>query len=112
MILSICSVIFLLGGFVFLTGGCVGILRLPDFYTRMHPAGKLDSMGSLLVIIGLSLYLLIDPNLLKILTALKMILISVFIYLSSPTATHCIVDSAMRAGLEPWKKGGQEWPGR
>lgn len=105
MILEIASVILILTGLIFFTGGSIGILRLPDFYTRMHPAGKLDSMGGLLVILGVATHLLGDLNLTNILTAIKVLLIAVFIYLSSPTATHCIVDAAFRAGLEPWKKG-------
>jgi len=104
MILDLVCILFVLGGLLFFTGGSIGIIRLPDFYTRMHPAGKLDSMGSLLVIIGLFLYILKIPNLLNVLTGLKIVLIAVFVYLSSPTATHCIVDAAMRAGLESWRK--------
>lgn len=105
MIVNIASAVLILMGLVFFTGGSVGILRLPDFYTRMHPAGKLDSMGGLLLILGVATYLLGELNLLNILTSVKVLLIAVFIYLSSPTATHCIVDAAFRAGLEPWKKG-------
>jgi len=104
MILDIVCIIFVLGGLLFFTGGSVGIIRLPDFYTRMHPAGKLDSMGSLMVIIGLFVYIMETPNLLNALTGLKIVLIAVFMYLSSPTATHCIVDAAMRSGLKPWEK--------
>jgi hypothetical protein len=40
---------FLFGLFFFF-GGAVGILRFPDFYTRLHPAGKLDTMGSLFML--------------------------------------------------------------
>ncbi|MFN3535260.1 MAG: monovalent cation/H(+) antiporter subunit G [Desulfatiglandales bacterium] len=103
MLLALSSLLIILG-MVFLLGGSVGILRLPDFYTRMHPAGKLDSMGSLLVNLGVAIYVALDFNLANLLTSIKVLLIAVFIYLSSPTATHCIVDAAIRAGLEPWKK--------
>ena len=47
---------FLICGLIFFSGGCVGILRLPDFYTRLHAAGKLDTLGSLLMVFGLALY--------------------------------------------------------
>jgi multicomponent Na+:H+ antiporter subunit G len=94
----------LLFGLVFLTGGVVGILRFPDFYTRLHPAGKLDTLGSLLMIAGMVLYHLHHLELSSVLVSTKMILIVVFIFLSSPTATHSIVDAGMRAGLRPWTR--------
>jgi len=92
-------------GLVFFTGGAVGIIRMPDFYSRLHPAGKLDTLASLLVMTGLALYNLHHLDLNAVLTSLKMLLIVVFIFLSSPTATHGIVDAGVRAGLEPWRKG-------
>ena len=95
---------FLMVGLVFFAGGCVGILRLPDFYTRLHAAGKLDTLGSLMMIFGLALYSALPLTLGALLTALKLMLIVVFIFLSSPTATHSIVDAGIRAGLEPWTR--------
>lgn len=80
------------------------MLRLPDFYTRLHPAGKLDTLGSLLMMTALALFNLHEFTLSTVLTCLKLILIVVFIFLSSPTATHSIVDAGVRAGLEPWTK--------
>jgi len=94
----------LLSGLVFFSGGCVGILRLPDFYTRLHAAGKLDTLGSLLMMLGLALYCALPLSLTDVLTALKLMMIVVFIFLSSPTATHSIVDAGLRAGLEPWSR--------
>jgi multicomponent Na+:H+ antiporter subunit G len=95
----------LLFGLLFFTGGGIGLLRMPDFYTRLHPAGKLDTQGSLLMILALSLFVIKALNWGALLISLKMILIVVFIFLSSPTATHAIVDAGVRAGLEPWTKG-------
>ena len=99
-------VIFLLiFGLVFFTGGAVGILRFPDFYSRLHPAGKLDTMGSLLMMTALALFNLHHFSLGALLTSAKIILIVVFVFLSSPTAIHGIVDAGVRAGLGPWTKG-------
>jgi multicomponent Na+:H+ antiporter subunit G len=95
---------FLVIGLVFFTGGGVGILRLPDFYTRLHPAGKLDTLGSLTMMMGVAIFNLHHFTWGALLTSIKIILIVVFIFLSSPTATHSIVDAGVRAGLEPWKK--------
>jgi multicomponent Na+:H+ antiporter subunit G len=97
--------LFLFAGLFFFTAGAIGILRFPDFYSRLHPAGKLDTMGALLAIIALALFNLHHFSLGTLLTSAKIILIVVFIFLASPTATHAIVDAGVRAGLAPWTKG-------
>jgi multicomponent Na+:H+ antiporter subunit G len=83
----------------------VGIIRFPDFYSRLHPAGKLDTMGSLFMLLALAVYNLHHFSLGALLTGLKLMLIIVFIFMASPTAIHGIVDAGVRAGLAPWKKG-------
>ncbi|MDY6953504.1 MAG: monovalent cation/H(+) antiporter subunit G [Thermodesulfobacteriota bacterium] len=97
--------LLLVAGLFFFTGGAVGILRFPDFYSRLHPAGKLDTLGSLLAMIALALFNLHHFSLGALLTSLKIMLILVFVFLASPTATHAIVDAGVRAGLAPWTKG-------
>ena len=102
--MNVLVVILIVCGLVFFTGGTVGILRLPDFYSRLHPAGKLDTAGQLVLMSAMALYILQEFSLHTLLTALKMALIVVFVYITSPTATHAIVDAGVRAGLEPWTK--------
>jgi multicomponent Na+:H+ antiporter subunit G len=102
--LNILVLILLMSGLIFFTGGAVGIIRFPDFYSRLHPAGKLDTMGLFMSAIGLSLYIFSDFSLGSMMTAIKIILIVVFIFITSPTATHAIVDAGVRAGLKPWTK--------
>jgi len=99
---SILALILLIMGLIFFTGGSVGILRFPDFYSRLHPAGKLDTMGLFMTLSGMALYVLTDFSLAALLTALKIMLIVVFIFITSPTATHSIADAGMRAGLPHW----------
>ena len=89
-------------GLLFFTGGTVGIIRFPDFFSRMHPAGKLDTFGQVMTLGTLALYVAASHG--SLFTALKIVLIVVFIFLTSPTATHAIVDAGMRAGLRPWIK--------
>ena len=102
-------VIFLLAcGLFFFFAGAVGILRFPDFYSRLHPAGKLDTMGLFTSMIGVSLWVAHDGHLGSILTALKILLIVAFVFITSPTATHAIVDAGVRAGLLPWTKDSSE----
>jgi multicomponent Na+:H+ antiporter subunit G len=103
MDIIVCVLLF--GGLFFFTGGAVGLLRFPDFYSRLHPAGKLDTLGLLLAMIALALFNLHYFSLGTLLTSLKIILIVVFVFLASPTATHAIVDAGVRADLAPWTKG-------
>ncbi|NVL89938.1 MAG: monovalent cation/H(+) antiporter subunit G [Desulfobacterales bacterium] len=103
--MDIVVILFLFAGLLFFTGGAVGILRFPDFYSRLHPAGKLDTLGLLLSLISLALFNLHHFSLGALLTSLKILLIVVFVFLASPTATHAIVDAGVRAGLAPWTKG-------
>ncbi len=91
-------------GLFFFLGGAIGILRFPDFYSRLHPAGKLDTMGQFAAMLGMAIYLLNDLSLGSVLTALKIVLIVVFVFITSPTATHAIVDAGVRAGMPPWSK--------
>ena len=102
--MNIIVVFLLICGLVFFTGGAVGILRLPDFYTRLHAAGKMDTLGSLLMILALALYNFNEFSWAAALTSLKILLIVLFIFILSPTATHAIVDAGFRAGLRPWTK--------
>lgn len=96
--------ILMISGLVFFTGGSVGIIRLPDFYTRLHPAGKLDTAGHVLTMSAMALYTLHPFSVDHLLTAVKIMLIVVFVFFTSPTATHAIIDAGVRAGLRPWTK--------
>ena len=94
-------------GLLFFTGGSIGILRMPDFYSRLHPAGKLDTAGQLMTLSAIALFVLQDFSLQNFLMASKILLILIFIFITSPTATHAIIDAGMRAGVKPWTRGGQ-----
>jgi multicomponent Na+:H+ antiporter subunit G len=102
--INIFVILLILAGLFFFTGGSIGIIRLPDFYSRLHPAGKLDTAGQLLIMSALAIYVLQDFSLQTFLTATKMVLIVVFVYITSPTATHAIVEAGVRAGMKPWTK--------
>ena len=108
--MSIVAAIFIICGLFFFTGGSIGILRFPDFYSRLHPAGKLDTMGLLMSMSGMALYVIQDFSLAAVFTSMKILLIVVFVFITSPTATHAILDAGVRAGLSPWtapeKEGG------
>ncbi|MFZ7124931.1 MAG: monovalent cation/H(+) antiporter subunit G [Desulfobacterales bacterium] len=103
MIDVIVSILLFFGVFFFFAGA-VGIIRFPDFYSRLHPAGKLDTLGQLATMIAMALYTVQELTLGAVLTALKILLIVVFVFITSPTATHAIVDAGVRAGLMPWTR--------
>lgn len=103
-IVNIISAVLIILGLIFFAGGAVGIIRFPDFYSRLHPAGKLDTAGLLLSLTGVALYIVSDLTLDSILTAIKVIFIIAVVFITSPTATHAIIDAGFIAGLKPWTK--------
>ena len=103
--MSIVATIFILLGLFFFAVGTIGILRLPDFYTRLQAAGKCDSLAAILVLIGIACHLLGDFSLADLLVAVKILLIGGFIFVASPAATHAITAAALIVGVEPWTKG-------
>lgn len=102
--MEIMTILLLVGGLLFFTGGSIGIIRLPDFYTRLHPAGKLDTAGHVLAMTAMAVYTLQNFSGQSLLTAFKIMLIVVFVFFTSPTATHAIIDAGVRAGLRPWTR--------
>ncbi len=102
--MTIVAVGLVLTGVFFLVMGGVGLVRFPDFYTRMHAAGKCDTLGVLLVLSGLAVYEGAT------LSSAKILLIAIFIFLTSPTATHAIARSAFTNKVRLWTKGGHAEP--
>lgn len=97
---NIIAVIFIVCGFFFVSVAAIGVLRLPDFYTRMHASGKSETLGVMLTLIGFAIYN--GFNLISV----KILFVSVFILLWNPIGTHAISRAAYYAGVEPWRKKG------
>ena len=95
--MSLVAAVFMLGGAVFLLVSCAGLLRLPDFYTRAHAVGKAETLGSVLILLGLALYNG------AALSSVKLLLILAIIAVTNPTATHALTRAAMRSGLKIWR---------
>jgi len=95
LLLDILSWGFILSGGAFLLIGGLGLIRLPDFYTRMHAAGIIDTLGADLMLMGMVLQAGFT------LVTVKLLLIGVFIFITSPTSTHAVANAALVAGLEP-----------
>ena len=85
----------MVGGSFFLVVGGLGLIKLPDFYTRVHAAGMIDTLGAPLILLGLCLQA--GWNLITV----KMILILGFLFLASATTSHALVKAAFAHGLKP-----------
>lgn len=96
--MNIISAIFILGGLFFFTTGTIGLLRFPDFYTRMHATGKCDTLGALLILIGVAIHMGIS------LISIKVLFIAFFIFLANPTATHAVIRAGYKSGVPVWTK--------
>ena len=106
MIVTAISVILIVAGLIFFLGAAVGVVRFPDFYTRMHAAGKGDTLSSLLVLLGFAVYQLNDfesfsESWLILLVILKLLAISTFILITSPTSTHALMDAGWEDRVKP-----------
>lgn len=86
------NILILLGAFFALTGA-LGMLRMTDFFSRLHPAGVTDSLGVPLVLIGLMLHSGFS------LASGKLLLIMFFLLLTSPTACHALAKAAFLSGM-------------
>ena len=85
----------LLLGSAFCIIGGIGLIRLPDFYSRIHGGGITDTLGAGLVMLGLMLQAGWS------LVTVKLVLILLFLLLTSPVASHAIARAARHSGLEP-----------
>lgn len=97
--LNTLSIIFIAGGLFFMTVGAIGLIRFPDFYSRVHATGKCDTLGEGMMLFGFILYEGMN------LIAVKLLLLVIFIFVTSPTAVHAILNAAYVRGVEPWKRG-------
>jgi multicomponent Na+:H+ antiporter subunit G len=95
----------LLGSGVFFTlVGSIGLLRFPDFYTRLHATGKCDTLGGGLIILGALTYHFFQyPE--TLLVPAKLAFLIFFIFIANPTATHALMKAAYKTGLKPWRLG-------
>ena len=98
------SWVLLARGSFFCVPGAIGLLRLPDFYTRLHGAGIVDTLGAGLILTGLMMQAGFS------LVTVKLLFILFFVLITSPTATHAIAHAAYSRGLDPvlGRQDGQE----
>lgn len=92
---EILSWFLLVGGGLFIFVGGIGLLRLPDFYTRIHATGITDTLGAIMILCGL----MVQSD--EPLVTVKLVLILFFIFFTSPTSTHALVKAALFSGVRP-----------
>ncbi|MDA3972165.1 MAG: monovalent cation/H(+) antiporter subunit G [Desulfobulbaceae bacterium] len=102
--LDIIVIALMVTGLFFFFGTTIGLHRFPDFYTRMHAAGKGDTLSSILLLSGLALYNLhhLSPDTVQV--SLKIMFICVVIFITSPTATHAIMDAGYESKVKYWTR--------
>ncbi len=103
--MTILAILLIIVGIFFFFTATVGLLRFPDFFSRLQATGKGDTLGALLMLTGLALYNLAGSfTIPALLVSIKIMFIAFFIFVANPTATHAITRAGMEAGVEPWKK--------
>jgi multicomponent Na+:H+ antiporter subunit G len=104
LMINIVSGALILVGLTFFLAATVGIVRFPDFYTRMHAAGKGDTLSTILILLGVALYTVGDFSVETLLVAIKIMAIAVFIMVTSPTSTHALMQAGYDDGIKPFEK--------
>lgn len=74
----------------------IGLVRLPDLYTRAHSTSKSETLGAVLSLAAVAIAF--ESNL----STLKAVFLLLFMFLTNPTAAHAIVRAASEQGIEPW----------
>jgi multicomponent Na+:H+ antiporter subunit G len=95
LIANIASWVLLTGGSAFVLIGGIGALRMPDFYTRTHAASLTDTLGTLLILLGV----IVQAGF--TLAGVKLLAIAVFMLLTCPTASYALANAARLDGLAP-----------
>ncbi len=106
IVYGILTVLFLVGGSFFALTAAVGILKMPDFYSRVHPAGKSDTLAQMLIMGGLFLRVFQMEDF-GFHAGIKLILIILFLFITAPTAIHAITKAAHVDGIKVWEKEDQ-----
>lgn len=105
LLINLLSIGLIAVGCFFVLSGAIGVIRMPDLYTRIHAASVIDTGGATLIILGLflqAIFLFDHP-----MAAIKLILILLFINFSAPTASHAIAKMALLSHVSPQSHNGQ-----
>jgi len=93
---EIIGYIFIIIGLVFDFFGCLGLVRFPDVFNRLHSSIKCVTLGTSSILFGLFLYKGFTP------AGIKAILCIVFLILTAPVSAHVLARSAHKSGVKLW----------
>ena len=93
--IEITSWLFIAAGALLGIAGGIGIHRFPDFYSRLHAVGITDTLCAAMFLVGLCMQTGVS------IASLKLLLIFIFLFFTSPTATHALANAALLGGLKP-----------
>ncbi|MCF8200297.1 MAG: monovalent cation/H(+) antiporter subunit G [Sulfuritalea sp.] len=105
-IVEMASALCLVAGSFFCLVGGFGLIRMPDFYTRMHAASVIETVGAGLLLFGLMLQAGLT------LISVKLVIIGLLVFFASPTASHALARAAMLRGLTPELAEKEESPSK
>lgn len=94
-VLNLASWILIVAGSIFCMIGALGLLRMPDLFTRMHAASLVDTLGAALLLLGMILQAGFT------LVTAKLLITGLLLFFTSPTATHALARAARARGVEP-----------
>lgn len=106
LVLDLLSWACLVAGGVFCVIGAVGLLRMPDFYTRVHAASVIETLGAGLILIGLVLQAGFT------LVAVKLLMLGLLIFFASPASTHALARAGLVRGLAPLLAAREDEPSK
>jgi multicomponent Na+:H+ antiporter subunit G len=86
-------------GLAFMLIGSIGILRLPDFFSRTHAASKVDTVGIMIILIGIAVFEGVS------ITGAKLLLAVMLIVMTHPVSVHVLAQAALSQGNRPWRRG-------
>ena len=95
ILFDVLSWVFLIAGSFFSIVGGIGILRMPEFYSRLHGGGVTDTLGAALIIFALMFQTGLT------LATVKLAMILFFLLVVSPSSCHALAKSAVNQGLKP-----------
>ncbi|MCB2095347.1 MAG: monovalent cation/H(+) antiporter subunit G [Rhodobacteraceae bacterium] len=87
--------VLIVSGAFFTVIGAIGIVRFPDFWSRLHAASVSDSAGMILLLAGMCVFAGWS------LITVKLIVIGVVLFITGPTSTHAVANAALVSGLRP-----------
>lgn len=95
LIIDGASWVLIVAGSLFILIGAVGLVRLPDIYTRMHAASVIETLGALLLLSGFVLQTGLSLN------TIKLLFLMLLLFFTGPVVAHALAQAALHEDIEP-----------